>query len=148
EFRMFSRVQNWLRAHPVRAVVYALLVAGGVWGALTVRGILRGERNPLLTRVAQSAVLRGWVEREFRVRYSLDAVGIRPECGTRILASGVKVELVNAAAGSLASANVCLQGASAVSGIRFGPDLVGVETLRLELPGSVAVGNLLWRDGD
>src|ERR1035441_9695096 len=95
---MLANATRWIRRHPVRCAVYVLLTVGVVWGALTARGILRGERNPLLTRVARSAWLRGWVEREFRVRYSIEAVSVFPKCGFEVEVRGVnpqKAEEVN-----------------------------------------------------
>jgi hypothetical protein len=144
---MFANATRWIRGHPLRCAVYLLLAAGVVWGALTARGILRGERNPLLTRVAQSAWLRGWVEREFHVRYSIGAVAVFPKCGLQIDVRGVNVELVGAAAGGIDRATVCASGSGQVRGIRIGPQLIGVSSVQVDWPRSIQGEGVVWRDG-
>jgi hypothetical protein len=144
---MLANATRWIRGHPLRCAVYLLLAAGAVWGALTARGILRGERNPLLTRVAQSAWLRGWVEREFHVRYSIDSVAVFPKCGFQIDVRGVNVELVGAASGGIDAATVCTSGSGQVSGIRVGPQLIGVNSVQFDWPRSIQGEGIVWRDG-
>jgi hypothetical protein len=39
--------------------------------------------------VARAPLLRNWVEREFHIRYSLDAVALAPKCGVEIDAFAV-----------------------------------------------------------
>src|ERR1039458_534706 len=134
---MLVNATRWIRRHPVRCAVYVLLTVGVVWGALTARGILRGERNPLLTRVARSAWLRGWVEREFRVRYSIEAVSVFPKCGFEVEVRGVNVELMGAAVGGMDAATVCVSGSGEVRGIRIGPQLIGVNSVQFDWPRSI-----------
>src|ERR1017187_2519995 len=119
---------RWILRNPVRGAVYVLLTVGVVWGARTARGIFRGGPNPMLTRVARAAWLRGWVEREFRVRYSIEAVSVFPKCGFEVEVRGVNVELVGAAVGGIDAATVCVSGSGEVRGIRIGPQLVGVNS--------------------
>ena len=71
---MLRNVTTWMRQHPVRCVAYVLLLAGAVLAGLTVRGILRGERNALLTTVARATLLRDFVAREFQIRYNIETV--------------------------------------------------------------------------
>ena len=144
---MLANATRWIRRHPIRCAVYVLLTVGVVWGALTARGILRGERNPLLTRVARSAWLRGWVEREFRVRYSIEAVSVFPKCGFEVEVRGVNVELVGAAVGGIDAATVCVSGSGEVRGIRIGPQLIGVNSVQFDWPRSIQGEGIVWRDG-
>src|ERR1700689_4270302 len=107
---MPSQVTAWIRQHPVRCVVYALLVGAAVWGGLTVRGILKGDQNTLLTNIAKAPLLRDWVSSEFHIRYSIDAVALAPTCGCQIDVRGVSVDLEGAASGGLDEARVCVSG--------------------------------------
>jgi hypothetical protein len=143
---MLANATHWIRSHPLRCAAYLLLAGGLAWGALTARGMLRGERNSLLTRVAQSAWLRGWVEREFHVRYSIGAIAVFPKCGFQVEVRGVNVELVGAAAGGIESATVCTSGSGQVSGIYIGPQLIGVSSVQFDWPRSIQGAGIEWRD--
>jgi hypothetical protein len=136
----------WIRQHPVRCAVYALLVAAAVWGGLTVRGILRGERNELITSLARAPLARDFVEREFHIRYSLDSVALTPKCGFEIDLRGANVELEGAAAGGLDSARVCVSGSGELHGIRVGDKLVTLQAVQFDWPKSISGSGFSWRD--
>src|SRR5471030_1246112 len=114
--------RHWIRQHPVRCAIYALLVTSAVWAGLTARGIMQGGRNALLTRIAQAPLVRNWVEREFRIRYSIDAVALTPKCGFEIDIRGVNVELAGAVSGGLDEATICVSGSGELHAIRAGED--------------------------
>jgi hypothetical protein len=136
----------WIRQHPVRIAVYALLVAGAVWAGLTVRGVLRGERNELLTSIARAPLARDFVERQFHIRYSLDSVALVPKCGMELEVRGANVELEGAASGGLDSARVCVSGSGELHGIRVGDKLVTVQTAQFDWPKSISGTGFSWRD--
>jgi hypothetical protein len=123
-------------------------VAIGVWAGLTARGILRSERNALLTRIAQAPLLRDWVDREFHVRYSIDAVALVPKCGFEIDVRGVSVELAGAASGGLGEAKVCISGSGQLRAIRVGDNLVTVEAAQFDWPKSISGSGVAWSDRD
>jgi len=143
---MLRNAIAWIRRHPVRCAVYALLVGGAVWGALTARGILQGEQNDLLTRVARASWLRNWVDREFQIRYSIDALAIVPKCGYEIDVNGVTVDLAGAASGSLDDAKVCTSGSGELHGIRVGNQIIGVQSAQFNWPTSITGAGFAWRD--
>ena len=145
---MLRNALAWIRLHPVRCAVYAFVVAGALWGGLTARGILRGERNALLTRIAQVPLLRHWVDREFHIRYSIDAVALVPKCGFEIDVRGVTVELAGAASGGLDGAKVCVSGSGELHGIRVGDKLVTVQTVQFDWPKSISGSGFSWSDRD
>jgi len=130
----------------VRCAIYALLAAGAAWAGLTARGILRGERNALLTDIARAPLLRNWVEREFHIRYSLDAVALAPTCGFEIDVRGVAVELEGAASGGMEEAKVCVSGSGELRGIRIGDKLVTVQAVQFDWPKTVVGTGFSWRD--
>src|SRR5271156_5386269 len=109
---------GWIRQHPVRCAIYALLVAGAAWAGVTALGIVNGERNGLLTRIAQAPLLRGWVDREFHIRYSIGAIGLVRKCGFEIDVRGAYVDLAGAFSGGLDEARVCVSGSGDLRGIR------------------------------
>jgi hypothetical protein len=130
----------------VRCAIYALLAAGAAWAGLTARGILEGERNELLTNVARAPLLRNWVEREFHIRYSLDAVALTPTCGFEIDVRGVNVELEGAASGGLDEARVCVSGSGELHGIRAGDKMVTVRTVQFDWPKTISGSGFSWSD--
>jgi hypothetical protein len=143
---MLRNALAWIRRRPVRCAIYALLAAGAVWAGLTARGILRGERNGLLTNVARAPLLRNWVEREFHIRYSLDALALAPKCGVEIDVRGVNVELEGAASGGLDEARVCVSGSGELHGIRVGDKLVTLQAVQFDWPKSVSGSGFSWSD--
>jgi len=138
----------WIRQHPVRCAVYALLVAGAVWAGLTARGVLKGERNALLTRIAQGSLLRNWVDREFHIRYSIDSVAVVPTCGLEIDVRGVNVELARGVSGGLDEAKVCVSGSGELYGIRAGDKMVAVQAVQFDWPKSISGSGFSWGDRD
>jgi hypothetical protein len=145
---MLRNVTAWIRQHPIRCVVYALLVAGAVWGGLTVRGVLQGRRNDLLTSIARAPLLRDWVEREFHIRYSIDAVALAPKCGFEVDVRGVNVELEGAASGGLDEAQVCISGSGQLHGIRVGDKLITVQAVQFDWPKSISGSGVSWSDNN
>jgi hypothetical protein len=145
---MLRNALAWIRRHPVRCAVYALFVASAVWAGLTARGILNGERNALLTRIAQAPLLRDWVDREFHIRYSIDAVALAPKCGFEIDVRGVTVDLAGAASGGVDDAKVCVSGSGELHGIRVGDRLVTVQTVQFDWPKSISGSGVSWSDRD
>ena len=143
---MLVRAAEWIRLHPFRTAVYALLVGFAVFGALTVRGILRGERDGLITRVAQAGWLRALTVRDFQIRYSVQSVGFRQECGGHALARGIDVELIGAARFQIADLDACANGKGSVSGVSLAPEIVKVDAAVWDWPQSISVRNAGWRD--
>src|SRR5580698_7164012 len=118
---MLRNALAWIRQHPVRCAVYALLVAGAVWAGLTARGIVNGERNALLTRIAQAPLLRGWVDREFHIRYSIGSVA-----------------LAGAVSAGLDEAQVCVSGSGELRGIRAAGTAIAVQAVQFDWPKSIS----------
>ncbi|MGD0666469.1 MAG: hypothetical protein ABSB23_02835 [Bryobacteraceae bacterium] len=145
---MLRNALAWIRQHPVRCAIYALVAAGAVWAGVTARGILRGERNALLTRIARAPVLRDWVDREFHVRYSVDAVALIPQCGFEIDVRGVSVELAGVASGGLDEAKVCVSGTGELHGIRVGDKVVVLQAAQFDWPKSISGSGFSWSDRD
>ncbi len=145
---MLRNALAWIRQHPVRCAIYALVVAGAAWAGLTARGILHGERNEFLTRVARAPLLRDWVDREFHVRYSIDAVALVPKCGFEIDVRGVHVDLAGAASGGTDEAKVCTSGSWELHRIRIGDQLITVETVQFDWPKSIWGSGFSWSDRD
>jgi len=143
---MLRNVIAWIRRHPVRCAVYALLAGGAVWGALTARGILRGEQNALLTRVASAPWLRTWVDREFQIRYSIDSLAIVPKCGYEIDVRGVTVDLAGVASGGLDEAKVCTSGSGELHGLHVGGQMIGLQSVQFNWPVSIAGTGFAWHD--
>ncbi|MGO9012371.1 MAG: hypothetical protein ACLQPN_19925 [Bryobacteraceae bacterium] len=145
---MLRKALDWIRQHPVRCAAYALVVAGAVWTGVTARGIVRGERNALLTRAARAPVLRDWVDREFHIRYSVDAVALVPQCGFEIDVHGVSVEVAGVASGSVDEAKVCVSGSGELRGIRIGDKMVALQAVQFDWPKFISGSGFSWSDRD
>src|SRR6476661_4177915 len=117
---MLVRAAEWIRLHPFRTAVYALLVGFAVFGALTVR--------------------------DFQIRYSVQSVGFRQECGGHALARGIDVELIGAARFQIAGLDACANGKGSVSGVSLAPEIVKVDAAVWDWPQSISVRNAGWRD--
>jgi len=136
----------WIRQHPARCAVYALLAAGAVWAGVTARGILRGQRNDLLTGIARAPLLRGWVQRNFHIRYSIGSVALAPRCGLEIDTRGLNVDLGGAASGALDLASVCASGSGELRGLRIGGGMIALQAARFDWPRSFSATGLSWND--
>src|SRR5580700_5503390 len=141
---MLRNALAWIRQHPVRCAIYALLVAGAAGAGLTARGIVNGERNALLTRIAQAPLLRGWVDREFHIRYSIGAVALVRKCGIEIDVRGLNVDLAGAVSGGLDEAQVCLSGSGELRGIWAAGKAIAVQRARFDWPKSISGSGLSW----
>jgi hypothetical protein len=126
----------------VRSLVYAVLAAGLVLGVVLVRGIVRGERNRLVTSVLQSDWVRGFVERQFRVRYSLAELHIVPGCGVEAARLTVAVPGASAAVARL---RICTSGVGEAEGIEIGQAL-GLRSLRFDWPRWSEGAAFAWHD--
>ena len=143
---MLRNALAWFRRHPVRCALYAFLVAGVVWAGLTARGILRGQRNAMITSVARAPLLRDWVQREFHIRYSIGSVALAPRCGLEVEISGLHVNLAGAASGTLDAASVCTSGSGELRGLRVGDGAIALQAARFDWPRSVSGSGLSWND--
>src|ERR1700740_2542534 len=92
-----QRIHEWMRMHPVRSTVYALLVAGLTSGVAASLAVLAGWGDGLLTRIAHSAALEERVQRSLRVQYRVKSVHVGlngSECGLSIRVSGAGAALI------------------------------------------------------
>jgi hypothetical protein len=143
---MLRNALAWIRQHPVRCAIYALLVAGAAWAGLTARGIVNGQRNALLTRVAQAPLLRGWVDREFHIRYSIGALALVRKCGFEIDVRSASVDLAGAFSGGLDEARVCVSGSGDLRGIRAAGTALTVQAVQFDWPKSISGSQFSWSD--
>jgi len=145
---MLQNVLAWIRQHPVRCAIYALLVAGVAWTALTARGIVNGERNALLTRIAQAPLLRGWVDRKFHIRYSIGSVALVRKCGFQIDVRSANIDLAGAFSGDLDEAQVCVSGSGDLRGIHAAGTAIAVQAVQFDWPKSISGSGFSWSDRD
>jgi hypothetical protein len=145
---MLRNALAWIRQHPVRCAIYVLIVAGAVWAGLTARGIVNGERNALLTRIAQAPLLRGWVDREFHIRYSIGSVALIRKCGFEIDVRGANVDLAAAVSAGLDEAQVCVSGSGELHGIHAAGTAIAVQAVQFDWPKSISGSGLSWSDRD
>src|SRR5580658_6349733 len=145
---MLRNTLAWIRQHPVRCAIYTLIVAAAAWAGLTARGIVQGERNALLTRIAQAPLLRGWVDREFHIRYSIGSIALIRKCGLQIDVRGVNVDLAGAASGGLDEAQVCVSGSGELHGIHAAGTAIAVQAVQFDWPRSISGSGFSWSDHD
>ena len=130
---MLRNALAWIRQHPVRCAVYALLVTGAVWAGLTARGILRGPRNALLTRVARAPLLRtGWIANSTFATPSTPWRWYR-NAAIEIDVRGVNVDLAGSASGGVDEARSAFRAAENSTASASATQLIAVQTVAVRL---------------
>jgi hypothetical protein len=145
---MLRNALAWIRRHPARCAIYALIVAAAAWAGLTARAIVQGQRNALLTRIAHAPLLRGWLDREFHIRYSIGSVALIRKCGFEIDVRGANIDLAGAISGGLAEARICVSGSGELHGIHAAGAAIAVQAVQFDWPKSVSISGFSWSDRD
>jgi len=152
----WQRIHQWMRMHPVRSTVYALLVAGLASGVAASLAVLAGWGDGLLTRIAHSAALQERVQRSLRVQYTVKSVHVglnRSECGLSISVSGAGAELIDVGASvQTDQAQICWPSSALASGVRLGtveqPDLLSLASASISRAREFRLVTVEWNDSN
>lgn len=152
----WQRIHEWMRMHPVRSTVYALLFAGLASGVAASLAVLAGWGDGLLTRIAHSAALQERVQRSLRVQYTVKSVhvGLNPsECGLSIRFSGAGAQLIEVGARvQTDQAQICWPSSALASDVRLGtveqPDLLSVASASISGTREFRLVTVEWNDGN